>query len=83
MIQEGDGVTQRTVRDACNGRKTLCADVDFLFFGNDTQPFDDLPGGNAAKLIALTAGDNRRWQALRLGGRQNKNGMGRRLFQGF
>ena len=55
----------------------------FVGFGDFEQMFLDVFGGNAAELIALAAGENRQRDFFRLGRRQDKKHMGRRLFQRF
>ncbi len=83
LVEKGEGIAQPAFRADGEEISRFVRERKCVGFGDFEQMALDVFGRNAAELIALAAGENRQRDFFRLGRRQDKKHMGRRLFQRF
>ena len=82
-VQNGQCIAQSAVRQTGNQLCTVRGQLQMLFPRNILHSAGNVLGADTGKVIPLAAGQDRSRNFLDLGGGQNKDDMGRRLFQRF
>ncbi len=81
LIEQIDAVAQRPGCFTSNQAQRFIGNLDAFRFGDRTQSRDHVVDPDSTEIEALATAQDRRFQGFRIGGREDKDHMRRRLFQ--
>ena len=81
LVEQGDGVAHGAGGLAGDQGQRIVLDLDLLAFCHLFQAGDDIRHRDAPELVALAAREHRGGYLVDFGGRQDEDGVGRRLLQ--
>ena len=83
QFQHTDGIAHTAHGELCDQVECILVNGNLFRISNVTQTVDDDRGCDAAEIVPLTAGQNRRGDFMHLGGCRNVDDMFRRFLQRF